>query len=406
MTVPAQPVPFITRVRVRNFKSIESCDVELGPLTVLVGLNAAGKSNFLDALRFVVDALEGGLQAAVTQRSGVDRLWRKGAEDQPLSIVLDLNLRRDSEDLACAPAVYGFELGLTNADEFRYPVKVLGEWFQFEGEGGKRTRHQTDDPNVPETGVANFPSGVPDLPLRSLAARSPVINRLYAALLGISHHALDPTVMRKIEPTEETTSVGPHGDRLGDVLGRIADGWPITKKRLDAYLATIVPGATSIERLDLGGKYSTVQLRMRNSKTEEESVFLPESISDGTLRASGVLAALFQPDSLVGYITAVCIDEPELGLHPSAAGMLFYALVEATNHVQVIVATQSGDLLHRDEIDLNWIRPVAMREDGRTVIGPVDAVTRQIVEQGLATVGERMRLDQILPAGFEDEGGE
>jgi predicted ATPase len=406
MTVPAQPVPFITRVRVRNFKSIESCDVELGPLTVLVGLNAAGKSNFLDALRFVVDALEGGLQAAVTQRSGVDRLWRKGAEDQPLSIVLDLNLRRDSEDLACAPAVYGFELGLTNADEFRYPVKVLGEWFQFEGEGGKRTRHQTDDPNVPETGVANFPSGLPDLPLRSLAARSPVINRLYAALLGISHHALDPTVMRKIEPTEETTSVGPHGDRLGDVLGRIEDGWPITKKRLDAYLATIVPGATSIERLDLGGKYSTVQLRMRNPKTEEESVFLPESISDGTLRASGVLAALFQPDSLVGYITAVCIDEPELGLHPSAAGMLFYALVEATNHVQVIVATQSGDLLHRDEIDLNWIRPVAMREDGRTVIGPVDAVTRQIVEQGLATVGERMRLDQILPAGFEDEGGE
>jgi hypothetical protein len=140
---------------------------------------------------------------------------------------------------------------------------------------------------------------------------------------------------------------------------------------------------------------------MRDPETNKETVFPPESISDGTLRAAGVLAALFQQDTLDGYITVVCIDEPELGLHPSAAGMLFYALVEASAHVQVIVATQSGDLLHRDEIDLDSIRPVVMR-DGLTFIGPVDSVTREIVKQKLATVGERMRSDQILPAGLED----
>jgi predicted ATPase len=405
MTTSAQPVPFITRVRIKNFKSIESCDIELGPLTVLVGLNAAGKSNFLDAMRFVVDALKGGLQAAVTQRSGADRLWRKGAESQPLSITLDLNLQGASGGPTQEPAVYGIELGLTDGDE-RYPVKVLREYFRFTGSDGREIRHATDEIFIPATGVSNSVSGGPDLPLRGMASGSLLINRLYTALVGISHHALDPNVMRRIMPTEEVTSIGPRGEYLGDVLGRIADGWPITKKRLDAYLATVVPGAVSIDRLDLGGKYSGVQLRMRNPETEEESVFLPESISDGTLRASGVLAALFQPDSLAGYITAVCIDEPELGLHPSAAGALFYALVEATNHVQVIVATQSGDLLHRDDIELDWIRPVAMHEDGRTIIGSVDSVTLAVVEQGLATVGERMRLDQILPAGFEDEGEE
>ena len=53
-----QPVPFVRRVRARNYRSIADCDVTLGPLTVLLGFNAAGKSNFLDVLRFVADALE------------------------------------------------------------------------------------------------------------------------------------------------------------------------------------------------------------------------------------------------------------------------------------------------------------------------------------------------------------
>jgi predicted ATPase len=48
---------FITRVVLKNYKSIAACDVRLGPLTFLIGLNGAGKSNFLDAIRFVNDGL-------------------------------------------------------------------------------------------------------------------------------------------------------------------------------------------------------------------------------------------------------------------------------------------------------------------------------------------------------------
>jgi AAA15 family ATPase/GTPase len=45
--------PFISRVRLKNYKSIAECDVRLGPLTVLIGTNDSGKSNFLDALAFL-----------------------------------------------------------------------------------------------------------------------------------------------------------------------------------------------------------------------------------------------------------------------------------------------------------------------------------------------------------------
>jgi AAA domain, putative AbiEii toxin, Type IV TA system/AAA ATPase domain len=399
MTAAMQPVPFIKRVRIKNFKSIESCDVELGPLTVLVGLNAAGKSNFLDALRFVQDALANGLQSAISARSGARRLWRDALTGRPLSIELDLSLQNVPGLESSNPAVYGFTLAVTG--QKRFPVRVSAEWFDLVDDDGSPVRHATDDPSVPADDTANVPPGGPDLPLRALAARSPAINRLYTALIGMSLHAPDPDVMRRIEPTGDGTSLGERGERLGDVLHRLGDGWPLVKTRIDAYLSSVVPEATGIDLLDLDGTYSGVRLRMQESGSEAESTFPAESISDGTLRAAGVLAALFQPDSLVGYITAVCIDEPELGLHPSAAGMLFYALEEASRHVQVIVATQSGDLLHRDEIDLDSIRVVAMR-DGRSIIGPVDSVTREIVERKLATVGERMRVDQILPAGLED----
>ena len=61
---------FIRRVVLRNYKSIGNCDVHLRALTYLVGQNGAGKSNFLDALHFVRDALAGSLDNAINERGG------------------------------------------------------------------------------------------------------------------------------------------------------------------------------------------------------------------------------------------------------------------------------------------------------------------------------------------------
>src|SRR6266496_6421852 len=62
--------PFLRRVRIRGYKSIAFCDVTLHPLTILVGRNAAGKSNFIDALAFLRDAMEVSLPEAVKRRGG------------------------------------------------------------------------------------------------------------------------------------------------------------------------------------------------------------------------------------------------------------------------------------------------------------------------------------------------
>ncbi len=85
MSIHARVPQFqITKLRVKNFRSIRDAEIELGHLTALVGPNASGKSNLLDALRFVGDALNRGLDAALMSRNGFESvIHRQGKEKSP-----------------------------------------------------------------------------------------------------------------------------------------------------------------------------------------------------------------------------------------------------------------------------------------------------------------------------------
>src|SRR5437588_1715659 len=78
--------PFLRRVRIRGYKSIAFCDVTLEPLTILVGRNASGKSNFLDALAFLRDIVRVGLTQAVKWHGGADSILCRLQEDRVVSI--------------------------------------------------------------------------------------------------------------------------------------------------------------------------------------------------------------------------------------------------------------------------------------------------------------------------------
>src|ERR1700722_13174573 len=79
--IQARP-PFLRRVRIRGYKSIAFCDVALEPLTILVGRNASGKSNFLDALAFLRDALDDGVNAALENHGGISVFSKEPKTDK------------------------------------------------------------------------------------------------------------------------------------------------------------------------------------------------------------------------------------------------------------------------------------------------------------------------------------
>lgn len=94
----------LTQVRLRNYKSIAACDLEVGSLVILVGPNGAGKSNLLDALRFVADALRGSLAGVIEERGGFREIRHRGKTvARSLAVVLGFRL-------SAGEGWYGFRL--------------------------------------------------------------------------------------------------------------------------------------------------------------------------------------------------------------------------------------------------------------------------------------------------------
>ncbi|MDH2427378.1 AAA family ATPase [Sphaerisporangium sp. TRM90804] len=396
-------LPFLRRIRVRNYRSIASCDVTFAPLLVLLGPNAAGKSNFLDALQFLAHALGTTPANALETRGGLEEVLRRPAEDaDELSFDLELMVPFEGESIRVR---YGFAIGRDRSG--RRPFEV--RW-----ERCLAHRH----PGMGDTSVAGGQGSVPGedgfsvgggritggsaregriekdrLYLPVAAAVEGVFARIHLNLISMFFYQVDVERMRRIESRTRQRYLGPSAEHVGSFLGTLDREHPAWKARIDDYIRAIVPEATGVSERVLDS-YSTVELRTRHG--DRDLAFGPEAMSEGTLRAAGVLTALFQPAVLEGEVALLGIEEPETSLHPAAAGALFDALTEASERVQVVVTTQSADLLDRDEIDPRSVRVVTMSE-GITTIGEIDDVSRRIVEDRRATIGELMRGSQLQP---------
>ena len=122
-------------------------------------------------------------------------------------------------------------------------------------------------------------------------------------------------------------------------------------------------------------------------------------MSDGTLRALGILVALLQSGDGNGagpYVPLVGIEEPELALHPAAAGVFIDRFREASRNTQVLVTSHSPDLLDNPQLDTDAILAV-VADAGTTTIGSLDEAGKSALRDRLYTAGELLRLDQLAP---------
>jgi predicted ATPase len=117
-------------------------------------------------------------------------------------------------------------------------------------------------------------------------------------------------------------------------------------------------------------------------------------MSDGTLRAFGVLLAVLQGSAETGGPLLVGLEEPESALHPAAAGTLLSALRQASKMRQIIVTSHSPDLLDNEDIVTESLLAVD-NSDGITSIGPIDAAGREMLYERLFTAGELLRQNQL-----------
>jgi predicted ATPase len=387
------PVPWVERVRVADYRSVARADVDLGPLTILIGPNGAGKSNFLDALAFISEAVTTTPYQAVDRRGGLGEILRRVPEQQEsFSIDIDVVVPWGPSPEQWARGTYGFELGRSTRRGQR-PIEVVREecsltWTD-RTEGFRVDRGQVTHPGAPGNGSTLEP----DRLYLPAASALPSLAPLFGHLRGMAFYALDVPTLRQPQPEADGVLLGSSGEHLPDVLGQLGAEHPEVKQRLDDYLAAIVPGVVGLDR-QFAGSYVTLEARQRAG--DAEVTFTGDALSEGTVRAAGILAALFQSWVRTGLVSLVAIEEPELALHPAAAGVLFDALTEASAKVQVIATSQSADLLDRDDLETATIRAVVSR-DGLTEIGELDDISQQVLDDGRLTLGELMRTNQLSP---------
>lgn len=389
--------PFVTRLRLRNFKSIGWCDVHLRPLTFLVGRNGSGKSNFMDALRLVADALRTSLDHALRERGGINEVRRRSTgHPTHFHIALDLAL---PDGLS---ATYAFKVGARRSgtsDDHGW--EVTEERCSVSAPFQSERSFVVKAGEIVSTTEQVLPPAAADRLLLVAAAGLPAFKPVFDGLSRMGFYNLNPEQIRELQPPDAGDLLLRDGRNLPSVLGALERRAPEAKARIVEYLAKVVPGVVDVRKRALGPR-ETLEFRQQVAGASAPWTFLAANMSDGTLRTLGILVALFQTSgSLEQRVPLVGIEEPEVALHPAAAGALLGCLQEASEHTQVVVTSHSADLLDDDSLPAESILAVSAA-GGVTHIGQVDEAGRSAIRDHLFTVGELLRQDQLVPEGASE----
>ncbi|MBL8425438.1 MAG: ATP-binding protein, partial [Candidatus Accumulibacter phosphatis] len=149
-----------------------------------------------------------------------------------------------------------------------------------------------------------------------------------------------------------------------------------------------------VERTGVG-HMETLEFRQEIAGAKHPWRFPANSMSDGTLRALGILVALYQGGE-TGRPSLVGIEEPEVALHPAAAAVVRDALVRASTRSQILVTSHSPELLDDASIAVETLLAVSANA-GVTRIAPADEASRKAIREGLFTAGELLTLNQLEP---------
>jgi predicted ATPase len=344
----------IERIRLKNILSFgsEGQEIALEPLNVLIGPNGAGKSNLIDILS-LLRAAPRNLPAPTRERGGIREWLWKGAKETPtaelgvdlaspagpLRYRLDFSMRQErfaviAESIAVAPddpecgtdqAIYRFLSGedfLAARDDNGAPAG--------EANGHLQQRSIAEGSARAESVLALFrdPLRYPELAFLTTQFARFQFYREW----NLGRHAPP----RLPQPTDLPSDfLLEDASNLGLVINSL-EHYGDTKERLLRQFRRFYEGATDLTTRVQGG---TVQLFLH-----EEGLAHPVSsarFSDGALRFLCLLAILIHPEPP----PLICIEEPELGLHPDIIPLVAELLIDAAQRTQLIVTTHSDALV-------------------------------------------------------------
>jgi len=346
----------ISSLSIHGFKSFKSLqDFSLRPLNVLIGPNRSGKTNFLDFWDLLSQAGKQQLPNAINKRGGIGSVisWNQIAS---LKFELDFEARgpfapengiRYSVNLAKQQLTYSVanerlaqnpnKAGLQNSRL----IISSGAGIIYKHKGGKNERQKVRLDSAMDLAITQIRD----------ASAYPALDKLRRYLANIvvqrPFNTDDNSPMRNaqhigVRETEvPPTRLSRGGDNLTNVL-YFMNNDPQYQDYYEEYLLTLQRAFPSCEKLifpaDAAQGKTIVAWKDHHLSNRPMTANL---LSDGTLRFMCLLAALYDPEPP----SVLCIDEPEVSLHPQLVRLLASVLQEASERMQIIVATHSPELI-------------------------------------------------------------
>lgn len=329
----------LERITIENFKSIREQQLMLGRLNVFIGGNGTGKSNLIQAFKFLREIVNQRLGNYTQTKGGADNLLYFGRKRSP-------TMRFHLE--------FG-EGNRSNAYEVQLAANDIGglfikeEWAYY---------HERDRYTKPyHKGVA---AGSAESRLKNVEHLSTmqVMRDLNSYRVYHFHDTSDTAAVKTYCNVEDNRVLHPQAENLAAFLYLLKAKFPDHYRNIEDTIRQIAPffEGFRLEPSRLNEGKMLLEWREKGS----DAYFNASSLSDGTLRFACLATLLLQPE----LPAVILLDEPELGLHPAAINLLADLLSSASERTQVMVATQSVTLVNQFKPDQVW---TVNREDGQSV---------------------------------------
>ena len=380
----------LKHIEIKGYRSLKDVSLDMEPLTVLIGPNGGGKSNFMDLFKLLKMGAAGCLSGAIGNRGGLNGiLFGSGRLDcRSLSVCFDLQMpegrSREYQSL-------NYELELT---PLHTEYQVWREVIQEVGAAGKTIvlRENGDwGPTFSRGADAEraFQGQTNELSLSQLKdpISYPSLHDLTEMLMWVIYPPVDvgpKAAMRRPQTARSGLRVFRWCDNTAAVLHAVSQTNKTVWADMLDVLRVAYPELDDIRFPPEGGD-GKVNLRWFEKPFENEAGFSAEYLSDGIMRMLALVAILMTPDPP----PLICIDEPEIGLHPDWIKIVAELLQSAATRTQLIVATHSPELVSK-------LKPnevvVVEKEEGATVM-------ERLSEEELAVWLDKFRLGDLWKSG-------
>lgn len=359
-------------ITIRGFKSIAAIEkLPLRPINILIGSNGSGKSNFIGVFSFLHAIREGKLRDYVIEAGGAEKVLHFGSK----------TTREIFIHLSFGNEINQYQLTLTpTQDDGLYPSNERALFW------GDKDRYKTPLEYPLSSRQQGREAGISDPELKKVPEW--VRFRLGKWRVYHVHDTSKSSPMRKTNKVADNDFLRPDGSNLASFLYFLQQREPASYSLIRRTVQQVTPFFDDFKLRPLNLHPDDIKLEWTHKSSDQ--YFDASSLSDGTLRFIALATLFLQPERYLPSV--ILVDEPELGLHPVAIGILAGLIRHASQNSQVLVSTQSSLLLdHFDPEDVM----VANRKSGGTQIERLDAshLTEWLRDYSLGQLWEKNELE-------------